>query len=97
MFNFYVKIRPICGTSLVQLSILLCHRHTYIRKQTSARLYEALLVYGESSSIPIENLDDVMTLLSDTNWEESVETVRPIRNRLCELMGVRVPIMKTKK
>lgn len=92
----FIQIRPVCGTSLVQLSILLCHRHTYIRKQTSARLYEALLVYGENSSIPETNLDEVMTILSETNWEDSVETLRPVRNSLCELMGVRVPIMKKK-
>ncbi|XP_068082742.1 tubulin-specific chaperone D [Anabrus simplex] len=77
--------------ALVQLSIFLCYRFLWVRKMTAARLYEALMLYGEDSVIPSENLDDVMTLLSDTNWEEDVNIVKPTRNKLCELMGVPVP------
>lgn len=88
--------RDVCETALIQLSILLCHRHTYVRKATSTRLYESLLVYGEFSTIPEDNLDQVMTLLSETNWENPVEELRPVRNSLCDLMGVRAPVVKKK-
>lgn len=81
---------------LVQLSILLCHRQTYVRKSTSTRLYESLLVYGENSIIPPENLDEIMNLLGNTNWEDPVDVVKPVRNDLCSLMKIRVPVPKKK-
>ncbi|PSN56928.1 Tubulin-specific chaperone D [Blattella germanica] len=77
--------------SLVQLSIFLCYKFLWVRKTTASKLYEALMLYGEESVIPAENLDEVMTVLSDTNWEQDVDVVKPTRNRLCELMGVPVP------
>lgn len=82
--------------ALVQLSILLCHRQTYVRRSTFTKLYESLLVYGDNSVIPVENLDEIMELLGNTNWEESVETVKPVRNKLCGLMGISVPVPKKK-
>lgn len=85
-----------CSTALVQLSILLCHRQTYVRRSTSTKLYESLLVYGDNSIIPIENLDEIMNLLSNTNWEDPVDVIKPIRNQLCTLMGVRIPVPKKK-
>lgn len=84
------------ATALVQLSILLCHRQAYVRRSTSTKLYESLLVYGDNSIIPEENLDEIMGLLSSTNWEDPVDVVKPIRNQLCALMGVRVPVPKKK-
>ena len=86
----------VCSNALVQLSIFLCHRHTYVRRSTSTRFYESLLIYGDNSSVPVENLDAVMNLLSSTNWEEPVDVVKPVRNELCSLMGVRIPIVKKK-
>ncbi|XP_030759284.1 tubulin-specific chaperone D [Sitophilus oryzae] len=87
----------VCQTALVQLSILLCHRQPYVRRSTSTKLYESLLVSGDSSCIPPENIDEVMQTLSDTNWEVSIEEIRPKRNGLCNLMGVRVPTAAKKK
>lgn len=81
---------------MVQLSILLCHRQSYVRRSTSGRLYESLLVYGDSSTIPAENVDEVMNLLSSTNWEDPVDVVKPVRNELCHLMNIRVPMAKKK-
>ena len=49
------------------------------------------MLYGEESVIPAENLDEVMTVLGETNWEKAVDVVKPTRNKLCELMGVPVP------
>ena len=77
--------------SLVQLSIFLCNRFLWVRKTTASKLYEALMLYGEESVIPAENLDEVMTVLGETNWEQGIDIVKPTRNKLCELMGVPVP------
>lgn len=87
----------VCQTALVQLSILLCHRQPYVRRSTAAKLYESLLVTGDSSCIPPDNLNDVMQIVSETNWESPVDEIRPIRNNLCQLMGVRVPTVVKKK
>nr|XP_023027464.1 tubulin-specific chaperone D [Leptinotarsa decemlineata] len=94
----YIQVKgEVCDIALVQLSILLCHRQPYIRRTTSNKLYESLLVNGESSNISSENIDDVMNLLSGTDWEKPVEDVRPVRNQLCNLMGVKVPVTVKKK
>ncbi|XP_018565799.1 tubulin-specific chaperone D [Anoplophora glabripennis] len=94
----FIQIKgEVCDIALVQLSILLCHRQSYVRRSTSTKLYESLLVNGDSSNIDPEKLDDVMQVLSNTNWEEPVEEVKPIRNELCGLMGIRVPVPAKKK
>lgn len=80
----------------MQISILLCHRQSYVRRSTSNRLYESLLVYGDNCTIPEDNLDEIMTLISTTNWEEPVDMLKPIRNNLCKLMNIQVPIPKKK-
>uniref|UniRef100_A0A8C4I1L3 Tubulin-specific chaperone D n=1 Tax=Dicentrarchus labrax TaxID=13489 RepID=A0A8C4I1L3_DICLA len=51
---------------LSQLLMLLCHSFPVIRKATAGQMYEMLLTYDDV--IDPEVLDDVMTLLSDTNW-----------------------------
>ncbi|KAM7371736.1 hypothetical protein PAMP_008946 [Pampus punctatissimus] len=51
---------------LSQLLMLLCHSFPVIRKTTAGQMYEMLLTYDDV--IDPEVLDDVMTLLSDTNW-----------------------------
>lgn len=93
--KFQVKTET-CKTALVQLSILLCHRQSYVRRSTATKLFESLLVYGDNSIIVESNLENIMNLLSNTNWEEVVEDIKPIRNQLCELMGIRVPVPKKK-
>uniref|UniRef100_A0A7N6ARU5 Tubulin-specific chaperone D n=1 Tax=Anabas testudineus TaxID=64144 RepID=A0A7N6ARU5_ANATE len=51
---------------LSQLLILLCHSFPVLRKTTASEMYEMLLTYDDV--VDPEVLDDVMTLLSDTNW-----------------------------
>lgn len=54
-----------------------------------------------SSRISIENLFviflQVLNLLSDTDWGQSVEECRLIRNNLCSLLGIKPPITTAKK
>ncbi|XP_069005084.1 tubulin-specific chaperone D [Embiotoca jacksoni] len=74
---------------LFQLLMLLCHSFPVIRKTTASQMYEMLLTYDDV--IDPEVLDDVMTLLSDTNWESSLATVRTHRNQLCDWLGFPKP------
>ncbi|XP_034394362.1 tubulin-specific chaperone D isoform X1 [Cyclopterus lumpus] len=80
---------------LSQLLMLLCHTFPVIRKTTASQMYEMLLTYDDV--IDPEVLDDVMTLLSDANWESDLATVRPQRNQLCDWLGVPRPQAVTKQ
>ncbi|KAK2833361.1 hypothetical protein Q5P01_017250 [Channa striata] len=74
---------------LSQLLMLLCHAFPVIRKTTASQMYEMLLAYEDVVDPDI--LDDVMTVLSDTNWEADLPTVRSQRNQLCDWLGVPRP------
>ncbi|XP_034751185.1 tubulin-specific chaperone D isoform X2 [Etheostoma cragini] len=80
---------------LSQLLMLLCHSYPVIRKTTASQMYEMLLTYDDV--INPEMLDDVMTVLSDTNWESDLATVRTHRNQLCDWLGVPRPQVVTKR
>lgn len=67
-----------------------------MRKVTAIRTYEALTLYGEEMDIPEDDLTKILQELNATDWEQSVEELRPIRNRLCDLMKVPPPILQKK-
>jgi len=81
---------------MVQLSIFLCHKFPRVRKSTAEKMYEALLTFTETEIVPEENLEAVMDLLSDTQWDDGVDNLRPIRNKICELAGVSAPTVLKK-
>jgi len=84
--------------SLVQIAIFLCHRFPRVRKYTADKFYEALLTFSDREIVPEENLDAVMTLLSETNWiEMKVEELRATRNQICQLAGVQPPTVVSKQ
>ena len=94
---------------LVQLSIFLCHKFPRIRKATASKLFEALLTYpnvlSQKGSMN-ESLNDeeiekkleiINSILSDTTWDTTpVEQLRPLRNKLCDLLGVPAPAIVKK-
>ncbi|XP_043956093.1 tubulin-specific chaperone D [Gambusia affinis] len=79
---------------LSQLLMLLCHAFPIIRKTTSAEMYEMLLTYNDVADPDV--LEDVLNLLSDTQWESDLDTVRERRNQLCDWLGVPRPRPITK-
>nr|XP_022315849.1 tubulin-specific chaperone D-like [Crassostrea virginica] len=80
--------------ALQQLSIFLCHKYPRVRKATANKLYEALVTYDEL--VPEESLDEITTVLSEFTWDDELEldNIRPVRNNLCDLMGVPRPVLK---
>ncbi|XP_072167628.1 tubulin-specific chaperone D-like [Diadema setosum] len=78
--------------TLFQLMLFLCHRYPKVRGITANRLYEALML--EEDIVGEENQEEVLSILSETNWQESQTKARPPRNRLCELLGVSKPVLK---
>ncbi|XP_069728409.1 tubulin-specific chaperone D [Phaenicophaeus curvirostris] len=74
---------------LFQLFLLLCHPFPVIRKVTASQVYEMLITYSDVVDPAI--MDEVMTILSDTNWEAELPVVREKRNCLCDLMRMPKP------
>ncbi|KAJ8251398.1 hypothetical protein GJAV_G00220910 [Gymnothorax javanicus] len=91
MIQFQGEVRK---KVLFQLLLLLCHPFPVIRKTTAGQVYEMLLTYDNVIDPTV--LDDVMTLLSDTNWEANLSVVRNHRNQLCDWLGVQKPVLVAK-
>lgn len=82
--------------NMARLVCMLGHTFPKVRRSTAAQLYEAVLTYEEL--VPqVENLETVMVLLSETEWDGPVQAIRPIRNELCGYFDVPVPKATTKK
>lgn len=79
--------------SFQQLSIFLCHKYPQVRKTAADQLYSAALTYDDI--VPAENLDDVLAILSETSWDANVEGLRVIRNKLCDMLGIPHPVLKS--
>ncbi|XP_064378527.1 tubulin-specific chaperone D [Dromaius novaehollandiae] len=79
---------------LFQLLLLLCHPFPLIRKTTASQVYEMLITYSDVVDPAI--VDEVMTILSDTNWEAELMLVREKRNYLCDLLKVPRPQLVSK-
>ncbi|XP_051653434.1 tubulin-specific chaperone D [Manacus candei] len=77
-----------------QLFLLLCHPFPIIRKTTASQVYEMLITYGDVVDPAV--MDEVMAILSDTNWEAELPMVRERRNCLCDLLKVPKPQLVSK-
>lgn len=78
---------------LAKLTLFLGLPHVHIRKSTAIKMYEGLLLHGDScESIPQENLEEILELLSETDWGQSINEVRTTRNKLCELLNIKPPV-----
>uniref|UniRef100_A0A8C9TIV3 Tubulin-specific chaperone D n=1 Tax=Scleropages formosus TaxID=113540 RepID=A0A8C9TIV3_SCLFO len=75
-------------------SIYIFFRFLQIRKTTASQVYEMLLMYDDVIDPAV--MDEVMTELSDTNWEGDLTMVRSHRNQLCDLLGVQRPTVVAK-
>ncbi|XP_017047479.2 tubulin-specific chaperone D [Drosophila ficusphila] len=77
---------------LSKLSVFLGLQHVHVRKTAATKLYEALALHGDVTEIPEDNMDEILTLLSETDWTMPLVEVRPLRNQLCHLMGIKPPV-----
>lgn len=77
---------------MTQLSIYLAHRFAWLRKLVAARLVEVLIVYSDRFGVPDENVNEVVEVLEEFDWQEpSVEKVRAERNKICSLLNIPIP------
>ncbi|EDV57417.1 tubulin-specific chaperone D [Drosophila erecta] len=77
---------------LSKLSVFLGLQHVHVRKTAATKLYEALALHGDVTEVPEENMDEILTLLSETDWTLPLVEVRPLRNQLCQLMDIKPPV-----
>ncbi|XP_037025535.1 tubulin-specific chaperone D [Bradysia coprophila] len=87
-----IQIPALCPRVLSILALYLGYSYVHVRKSTAAKLYETILIHGDCSEIPEENIDRILELLSETDWGIEITEIRPIRNELCTLMGVKPPV-----
>lgn len=87
-----IQVPKLGSKLLTKMSVFLGQTHVHVRKSAANKLYEAVILHGDTCGIPEENLDDILTILSETDWGMPLDHVRPIRNNLCELMGVKAPV-----
>lgn len=78
------------------MGIFLGVTHVHIRKSAALKFYEAMLLYGDTTDVPEDNLEEISNLLMDFDWTQSLNEVRPVRNQLCELLGVKAPVAAQK-
>lgn len=112
VFCQLIQVPKLCPKVLSSLAIFLGLTHVHVRKCTASKLYEAIVVHGDSCGIPEENIDEVrinvlnemlklindlqiLELLSETDWGEPLPKIRPVRNQLCTLLGIKPPISLT--
>ncbi|XP_055535391.1 tubulin-specific chaperone D [Wyeomyia smithii] len=87
----------ICKRVLSKLVMYLGMLCVNIRRETALKMYETLLVYGDQTCIPEENLDEVLSSLSEEKWDGELEEARKIRNQLCVLLGIKPPVTRARK
>lgn len=51
-----------CTKVLAVLAVYLGLMHVHVRKSTASKLYEAIVIHGDTSCIPEENIDEVSQL-----------------------------------
>ena len=56
-----------------------------MRKITATKLYETLLTLTDISPGLANRQDEILAILSDTNWDEDVETLKPVKTQLHSL------------
>lgn len=86
------QVERLCVRILSKLTLFLGLTHVHVRKTTAIKLYEALILHGDTTSVPEDNMDEILEILSETDWGQPLEEVRPIRNNLCALLGVKPPV-----
>ncbi|KAI0230132.1 Tubulin-specific chaperone D [Lamellibrachia satsuma] len=92
LLQFPGKVRT---NTLSQLFLLMCHRYPIVRRTTGSSLYESVVMYDDL--VEDEHQEELLSILSETQWDRPLDEVRAIRNKLCDMMSVPRPVLKTKQ
>ncbi|CAG0892864.1 unnamed protein product [Cyprideis torosa] len=85
----------VCRRALQHVTLFLCFRYPRVRRASAVRLYESLLVAGDSLAfIPnLDALDQALAILSDTQWGGDMDAVKRARDELCACLDVPTPVL----
>lgn len=56
---YIFQVPKLCSKVLSNLAIFLGLTHVHVRKSTATKLYEAIVIHGDTCGIPEENIDEV--------------------------------------
>ncbi|ALC39422.1 CG7261 [Drosophila busckii] len=87
-----IQVPRLSRRIFAKMSVFLGLQHVHVRKTAATKLYEALALHGDATEIPEENMDEILSLLSETDWTAPLVQVRPLRNQLCNLIGIQPPV-----
>ncbi|XP_068211073.1 tubulin-specific chaperone D isoform X2 [Palaemon carinicauda] len=82
---------PSIKPCLTQLSLFLGYQYPKVRAVTATSFLTAIQDYSDKEIVPEHHLEEITTLLEETEWMENLEEARKQRNRLCELLDIPVP------
>lgn len=89
-----INFEGTCRTrALSYLTVLLCHHYPRVRNTAAQKMYEAIV--GGVDIVPDESMEEVLTILSDTEWVEvkDKEEFKTLRKKVCQLIGI-PPLLK---
>ncbi|EFX77856.1 hypothetical protein DAPPUDRAFT_247139 [Daphnia pulex] len=72
--------------SIIHLLNLLVNQFPRVRKITATKLYETLLTLTDISPSLSNHQDDILAIPSDTDWDEDVEALKPVKTQLRSLL-----------
>ena len=70
------------------------HEYPWVRRQAAQNFYDTCIMFNEeifmcNPSNTDDHADDVMNILTETDWEENLENVTKIRNNLLNLLDIK--------
>lgn len=71
--------------AVTHLLNLLVSRFPRVRKITATKLYEALLTLTDVEDDLASRQDEILAILSDADWDEDVEKLKPVKAQLKQL------------
>eukprot|EP01083_Nonionella_stella_P092354 258519_1 len=91
--DVYIGLIPYGGEvrsgAFQALLSMLGYPYPKVRSVTAERLYSQLLTFDDI--FPEDKMDEILEILVETSWTSRVSEVRPVRDRLYDLIGLKKP------
>ncbi|KAK7066938.1 hypothetical protein SK128_026750 [Halocaridina rubra] len=87
---------PSVRACLTQLSLFLGYQYPKVRAVTATSFLTALQDYCDKEIVPEEHLEEITSILEETEWMDNMDEARRQRNCFCQLINIPVPQPKKK-
>jgi hypothetical protein len=68
--------------------MLLCHRYPKVRLVAAETLHNQLVASGDELGLDEDVVEEVSGIIEETHWDKPTKEVRPLRNKIVELLGL---------